>query len=184
MKTNFIFPILILIMLTAGCKNIFDNPDTNTTKALIINGQIQDTVLVLSIPDWALGKMLTDSLQQPNQNADSLKALRNFDNTLYKALLSDTTVRYVYTRKFNPCCPCSAGGTTCCQCPRTVIFAAPSSMSASVTIDGAPMTSLTKTPSGEVDFFTIPTDHLEDAGLTLSIDGKGIVVPLQFSLDN
>lgn len=178
MKTKLIWAVALVAILAVGCKK--DQPVTR----MKIGGAQPGAVLILSIPDWALGKYLTDSLLQASQNPANLKALRNFDNDMYKVLLADSNVVYVYTKKFNPCCPCSATKSSCCLCTLNTTFAAPRAMNASVKMNGTNLDSQSKqTDGGEVVFFNVPP-NTPIQGLTLTIEGTGIIAPLEFSFAN
>ncbi len=135
--------------------------------------------LILSIPDWAMGKGLTN-FPMP---MDSLRQLHKYDSTLHQ-LLSDTTLfnNFTYTKKFNPCCPCTSSGTTCCACPRGVVMASPSFMNVSVkTVDANNVqTPVVATPLGGVDQFVVPDTY---EGFTLVIDGKSIPGPITFTIE-
>lgn len=131
--------------------------------------------LILSIPDWALGVMLNNSTNS-QVVLDSLKVLRNFDTELDTALLPGVIGKYTLTKKINPCCPCAAGGTTCCNCQKSMTFASPTSMDASVTVDATPSIRLEAEKHGRISLFTVPPN----AGDTLTVTGRGIIAPLKF----
>jgi len=142
--------------------------------------KIESIKVILSIPDWALGKYLTDEKPLPCSHLENLKALRGFDNVLYKTLLEKHPLgKYILTKKYNPCCPCSGSGSSCCRCLQSMVFASPSLMQTSVknAKDGS---DLTKDTQQGMDFFTIPQNAPADS---LIIDGKGIGAPLKFVMD-
>jgi hypothetical protein len=177
MKKKLIFFSSICSLLIIGCNS---NTGSKNQQALLA----QDTTVkvILSIPDWALGVMLNNS---SNANAcqqllDSLKKLRVFHVNLDTALLTNDSIgKYVLTRKINPCCPCVPGANYCCPCqPPSLLFASPSSMKASVSVQSNMLLS-TKQPSKEgIDFFRAPNSV--KAGDTLVIKGRGIAIPLKF----
>lgn len=163
MKKLLLIGIVAMLILSCNNPNKLATPEEQSTGRLI-----------LSIPDWALGVMLNGST---NGQAvlDSLKVLRNFDTELDTALLPGPIGKYTLTKKINPCCPCSAGGTSCCNCQKSMTFASPTSMNASVTV-GTDTNSLMAEKHGRISLFTIPPN----AGDTLTITGRGIITPLKF----
>jgi len=110
--------------------------------------------------------------------------MRNFDNELYKALLSNSSIgKYAFTRKFNPCCPCSLGGTTCCNCQKSMTFASPSSMGVTVEMESSisgRSESIQRDSKDGVDLFTIPASAEDDPTLVFHI--TGIDTPIKFRL--
>lgn len=163
-----------IVLLTLSSTTTFNNDDS---KCPVPSG-----MLILSIPDWALGLTINNA----NQSCDieNLKVLRTFDTELHLSLLKNSKDfgDYTLTKKINPCCPCSDGGRGCCVCKSNLYFASPTSMNASVKIavSGELLTPDPKYNGSGVDVFQVPASLAVNA---LLIEGKGITSPLRFVFD-
>lgn len=182
MKTKIIFIITAFVILIVSCTWKNDNgknvkPGGKSPSIANLFNPSDTAILILSIPDWALGQLLKSSPAQACQNPDSLRALRIFDDSLHHALVQNVNIgKYQLTHKINPCCPCGSGGTTCCQCdPSETVLASPSTMHATVKYNSIPVTPTTK---DGVDLFTLSAEKT-----TLEIDGKGITTPLTLNMN-
>ncbi|SRR5258706_94382 len=184
MKTKIILLMVLFIALIIGCTDLGKQPkalafqlNMQPDSTAKFNNNPDSAILILSIPDWALGKILKDSSSLACQHPDSLKVLRLFDDALHQALVPNKTIgKYQLTRKINPCCPCGSGGSTCCQCDTQTVLASPSTMEASVKYNSAP---LARTTTEGLDLFVLPS-----GATTLVIDGIGISSPLTLNMNN
>lgn len=143
------------------------------------NDNGQKGMLILPIPDYAIGMVLSNTKDCDSTLLGNLKQLREYDNDLHKALhgsknksLQDFTI----TKKINPCCPCAPGMRGCCQCPMNLTLAAPTTMNVSITKDDG--SALAKSTLDGVDLFTLTAD---DPTTKVTVSGNGISQQLDFS---
>jgi hypothetical protein len=170
----FLFAVCILV----GCGG---NGGDDKYKTQLDLPQDSTAKLILSIPDWAMDAMISDSTA--SCQLDSLKALKDFDYELFQSLFSgqNTIGNFELTKKFNPCCPCTPGGRNCCACGATLYLVSPTSMLVTVKVSGGePLTPDPNYNGTGVDIFNIPDSAV---GKTLIIDGKSIPDQLNFKLD-
>ncbi len=130
------------------------------------------TLLILSIPNWVSGEKLRRTSSMLSDTTKALKinlsTLWRYDSALYEALLANDSIgRFIYTRKYNPCCPCTESGKSCCSCPRYLTLAAPKSMQTTATNQsGTALAS--STVDGVVLYYSTESDT------TVTITGNGI----------
>jgi hypothetical protein len=181
MKTKIIFAFLSYLLIMSCTQKDRKVPllralNTNPDTVNQFNPNKDSAILILSIPDWALGKLLTDSSQLACQHANDLHTLRGFDNALFVSLLENKKIgKHRFARKINPCCPCTSTQSSCCQCQGNMVFASPSTMQAKVTADSSP---ITPTTTEGVDLFVVPVGTQ-----SLAVTGNALSSPMTFNMN-
>jgi len=159
--------------------------------------QSDDRKPLISIPELMMDKLATSN-DTGKVTLRHLKDLRNYDNKLYKALYKEHGAlpkKYFYSRK-GSCCPCMAGGSTCCACSRgsalgavgemithVVGFGSDGSMFMFTKMNSAPQVNsdtlkLDRTSIEGMDIFTVP-ENTKAGKYTVTLKGPIVELTLE-----
>lgn len=172
------FAMMAIVFI--GCKSGADGENkeknkkpadtTQASKFLPDNppGLLDTAILVISIPDYILGRYLNDTLSVTPKK--TLKQLKDLDTDVNLSL-SVLYPKYFKVVKRNPCCPCSGGTGSCCACSGGTKLVARANQYS--------VTNAEKTRDGDLDVFTV-----SNPDVPVAISGPGVTGSVTMTLTN